>query len=111
MNENIFLEIRNIITKRTEYKDIDLFTRIDRYPFDDLDRVMIEMGIEDYFHIDLIKHDKELKEVETIYDLVKLVEKIIWFSLELCYIIYRKQLLNLNVLESAIKEKLNGKHK
>ena len=77
MNENIFLEIRNIITKRTEYKDIDLFTRIDRYPFDDLDRVMIEMGIEDYFHIDLTKHEEELKEVETIYDLVKLVEKII----------------------------------
>jgi acyl carrier protein len=77
MNENIFLEIKNIITKRTEYKDIDLFTRIDQYPFDDLDRVMVQMGIEDCFHIDLIKHDEELKEVETIYDLVKLVEKII----------------------------------
>lgn len=77
MNENIFLEIKNIIIKRTEYKDIDLFTRIDQYPFDDLDRVMIEFGIEDCFHIDLTKHDKELKKVETIYDLVKLVEKII----------------------------------
>ena len=77
MNKNIFLEIKNIITKRTEHKDIDLFTRIDQYPFDDLDRVMIEFGIEDCFHIDLIEHDEELKEVKTIYDLVKLVEKII----------------------------------
>lgn len=77
MNESIFLEITNIITKKTEHKDIDLFTRIDKYPFDDLDRVMIEMGIEDCFHIDLAEHDEELKEVETIYDLVKLVEKII----------------------------------
>ena len=77
MNESIFIEIKNIIIKRTKHKDIDLFTKINQYPFDDLDRVMIEMGIEDYFHIDLIKHDKELKEVETIYDLVKLVEKII----------------------------------
>jgi acyl carrier protein len=74
---NVFLEIKNIITKKTEHKDIDLFTRIDQYPFDDLDRVMIEIEIEDCFHIDLIKHDEELKEVETIYDLVKLVEKII----------------------------------
>ena len=77
MNENIFLEIKNIITKKTDHKDIDLFTRIDQYPYDDLDRVMIEMGIENNFHIDLTKHDEELKEVETIYDLVKLVEKII----------------------------------
>ena len=77
MNENIFLEIKNIIIKGTKQKDIDLFTRIDRYPFDDLDRVMIEMGIEDCFNIDLTKHDKELKEVQTVYDLVKLVEKII----------------------------------
>ena len=77
MNESIFFEIKNIIIKRTNIKDVDLFTRIDQYPFDDLDRVMIEMGIEDCFHIDLIKHDEELKEVETIYDLVKLVEKII----------------------------------
>lgn len=76
-NESIFLEIKNIITKKTKHKDIDLFTRIDQYPFDDLDRVMIEMGVEDYFHIDLTEHDKELKEVETIYDLVKLVEKMI----------------------------------
>ena len=74
---NIFIEIKNIIIKRTKHKDIDLFTRIDRYPFDDLDRVMIEMGIEDCFHIDLIKYEEKLKEVETIYDLVKLVEKII----------------------------------
>lgn len=74
---NIFIEIKNIIIKRTEHKDIDLFTRIDQYPFDDLDRVMIEFGIEDCFHIDLTKCEEELKEVETIYDLVKLVEKII----------------------------------
>jgi acyl carrier protein len=74
---NIFIEIKNIIIKRTEHKDIDLFTRIDQYPFDDLDRVMIEFGIEDCFHIDLTKYDEELKEVETIYDLVKLIEKII----------------------------------
>jgi acyl carrier protein len=78
MNESIFLEIKNIIMKKTEHKDIDLFTKIDQYPFDDLDRVMIEMGIEDCFHIDLTKHDKKLKEVETIYDLVKLVEKTIF---------------------------------
>ena len=77
MNESIFLEIKNIITKRTKQKDIDLFTRIDQYTFDDLDRVMIEMGIEDCFHIDLTKYDEQLKEVQTIYDLVKLVEKII----------------------------------
>lgn len=77
MNKNIFPEIKNIITKRTKQKGIDLFTRIDQYPFDDLDRVMIEIGIEDYFNIDLTEHDEELKEVETIYDLVKLVEKII----------------------------------
>lgn len=77
MNENIFLEIKNIIIKGTKQKDIDLFTRIDQYPFDNLDRVMIEFGIEDCFNIDLTKHDEELKEVKTIYDLVKLVEKII----------------------------------
>jgi acyl carrier protein len=75
--EDIFHIIKNIIVKRTNIKDIDLFTRIDQYPFDELDRVMIEMGIEDCFHIDLTEHDEELKEVETIYDLVKLVEKII----------------------------------
>lgn len=77
MNENILLEIKNIITKKTDHKDIDLFARIDQYPYDDLDRVMIEMEIEDCFHIDLTKYDEELKEVETIYDLVKFVEKII----------------------------------
>lgn len=75
--EDIFHIIKNIIVKRTNIKDIDLFTRIDQYPFDDLDRVMIEFGIEDCFHIDLTEHDKQLKEVQTIYDLVKLVEKII----------------------------------
>lgn len=77
MNESIFFEIKNIIIKRTKQKEVDLFTRIDQYPFDDLDRVMIEMGIEDCFHIDLTEHDEQLKEVQTIYDLVKLVEKII----------------------------------
>ena len=75
--EDIFHIIKNIIVKRTNIKDVDLFTRIDQYPFDDLDRVMVQIGIEDCLHIDLTKHDEELKEVETIYDLVKLVEKII----------------------------------
>lgn len=75
--EDIFHIIKNIIIKRTNIKDVDLFTRINQHPFDDLDRVMIEMEIEDCFHIDLTKYDEQLKEVETIYDLVKLVEKII----------------------------------
>ena len=75
--EDIFHIIKNIIVKRTNIKDVDLFTRIDQHPFDDLDRVMVQMGIEDCFHIDLTEYEEELKEVETIYDLVKLVEKII----------------------------------
>ena len=74
--EDIFHIIKNIIIKRTNIKDVDLFTRIDQYPFDDLDRVMIEMEIEDCFHIDLSKHDEQLKEVQTIYDLIELIKKI-----------------------------------
>ena len=74
--EDIFHIIKNIIIKRTNIKDVDLFTRIDQYPFDDLDRVVIEMGIEDCFHIDLSKHDEQLKEVQTIYDLIELIKKI-----------------------------------
>ena len=74
--EDIFHIIKNIIIKRTNIKDVDLFTRIDQHPFDDLDRVMIEMEIEDCFHIDLTKYDEQLKEVETIYDLIELIKKI-----------------------------------
>ena len=74
--EDIFHIIKNIIIKRTNIKDVDLFTRIDQYPFDDLDRVMIEMEIEDCFHIDLSKYDEQLKEVQTIYDLIELIKKI-----------------------------------
>ena len=84
--EDIFHIIKNIIVKRTNIKDVDLFTRIDQYPFDDLDRVMIEMGIEDCFHIDLIKHDEQLKEVQTVYDLIELIKKITWLCLDICYI-------------------------
>ena len=75
--EDIFHIIKNIIVKRTNIKDVDLFTRIDQYPFDDLDRVMVQIGIEDCLHIDLTEHDEQLKEVETIYDLIDLIKKII----------------------------------
>ena len=75
--EDIFHIVKNIIVKRTNIKDVDLFTRIDQHPFDDLDRVMVQIGIEDCLHIDLTEHDEQLKEVETIYDLIDLIKKII----------------------------------
>ena len=87
--EDIFHIIKNIIIKRTNIKDVDLFTRIDQYPFDDLDRVMIEMEIEDCFHIDLSKYDEQLKEVQTIYDFIELIKKITCLCLDICYIVYR----------------------
>lgn len=66
--------IINLATKATG-TDVNEYTLIDRFPYDDLDRVNIEMAVENYFHINFITVDNELSEVESIFDLALLVEK------------------------------------
>ena len=66
--------IINLAPKATG-TDVNEYTLIDRFPYDDLDRVNIEMAVENYFHINFITVDNELSEVESIFDLALLVEK------------------------------------
>ena len=66
----------NLATKATG-REITEYTLIDRFPFDDFDRVNIEMAVENYFHINFLTVDHQLSEVESIYDLALLVEKIL----------------------------------
>lgn len=71
--------IINLATKATG-TDVNEYTLIDRFPYDDLDRVNIEMAIENYFHINFLANDEYenmLSEVETIFDLALIVEKLI----------------------------------
>ena len=66
----------NLATKATGVK-INEYTLIDHFPFDDFDRVNIEMAVEDYFNINFLTVESELAEVESIFDLALLVEKIL----------------------------------
>ena len=66
----------NLATKATGVK-INEYTLIDHFPFDDFDRVNIEMAVEDYFNINFLTVESELAEVESIFDLALLVEKIV----------------------------------
>ena len=69
--------IINLATKATG-TDVNEYTLIDRFPYDDLDRVNIEMAVENYFHINFLSNDEYenmLSEVETIFDLALIVEK------------------------------------
>ena len=68
--------IINLATKATGV-EINEYTLIDRFPFDDFDRVNIEMAIENYFNINFLTVDNELSKVESIFDLALLVEKIV----------------------------------
>jgi hypothetical protein len=71
--------IINLATKATG-TDVNEYTLIDRFPYDDLDRVNIEMAVENYFHINFLSNDEYenmLSEVETIFDLALIVEKLI----------------------------------
>ena len=68
--------IINLATKATGV-EINEYTLIDRFPFDDFDRVNIEMAIENYFNINFLTVDNELSNVESIFDLALLVEKML----------------------------------
>lgn len=71
--------IVNLATKATG-ADINEHTLIDRFPFDDLDRISIELAVENYFHINFLSNDEYenmLSEVETIFDLALIVEKML----------------------------------
>ena len=75
-NKRILNIIINLATKATGV-DINEYTLIDRFPFDDFDRVNFEMAVENFFNIDFINVDDKFAEVETIYDLALLVESLI----------------------------------
>ena len=72
----ILRTIINLATKATG-REITEYTLVDRFPFDDFDRVNIEMEIENYFHINFLPVDNQLSKVESIYDLALLVEKLL----------------------------------
>lgn len=71
--------IVNLATKATGI-DVNEYTLIDRFPFDDFDRVNIEMAVENYFNINFLsngEYENMLSKVETIFDLALIVEKLL----------------------------------